>query len=460
MSRRAASNSPAAQGAALVWFRQDLRLRNNPALHAAVASGAPVIPVYIWSPEEEGDWPPGAASRWWLHHSLRALDQQLRECGSQLILARGPALQVLQQLAASTGASSVYWSRRYEPAALSCARQVSEGLRRAGKIRSIELNGSLLAEPTEFLNKSGAPYRVYTAFQRALFREVRPADLLPAPRKLRSPANWPASQSLQSLDLLPTIKWYAAMESAWRPGEAGAHAALKQFLKGAVAHYGHGRDLPALKGTSRLSPHLHFGEIDPHQLWQALRAAGGNPVFLREIAWREFAQHLLYHFPETPGRPLRPEFEQFPWRRQRRLLRAWQQGRTGIPLVDAGMRELWALGWMHNRIRMVTASFLVKNLLIRWQDGAHWFWDTLVDADLANNTLNWQWVAGCGADAAPYFRIFNPELQARRFDPENAYIQHWVTEREPPPPVVDLKATREAALDAYATMRRAAKGGT
>jgi deoxyribodipyrimidine photo-lyase len=448
-------------GAAIVWFRQDLRLRNNPALHAAAASGEPVIPLYIWSPEEEGDWAPGAASRWWLHHSLRALAEELRERGSRLILARGPALKVLQKLIADTGANGVFWNRRYEPAALSCARRVSEGLQQTGGgVRTAEFNGSLLAEPTEFLNSSGEPYRVYTAFQRGLFREVKPGNLLPVPRKLRSPSRWPESLPLSSLELLPEIKWYTTIEATWHPGEAGAQAALKHFLRGPVADYARARDLPAVKGTSRLSPHLHFGEIDPQQIWHALRAAGGNPTYLREIAWREFAHHLLYHFPETPTRPLHAEFEQFPWRSQRRLLQAWQHGMTGIPLVDAGMRELWATGWMHNRVRMVTASFLVKNLLIRWQEGARWFWDTLVDADLANNTLNWQWVAGCGADAAPYFRIFNPQLQAHRFDPQHAYIARWVPDQNRPEPVVDLKATREAALDAYAKMRRSvALGG-
>jgi deoxyribodipyrimidine photo-lyase len=462
MSRGAASHSAdGCDGAAIVWFRQDLRLRNNPALHAAATSGGPVIPLYIWSPEEEGDWPPGAASRWWLHHSLRALDEELRERGSRLILARGPALRVLKKLVADTGANAVYWNKRYEPAALAGARRVSEGLQHARRrsLRTAELTGSLLVEPTELLSKGGQPYRVYTAFQRTLFREIRPRTLLPAPRKLRAPRAWPASRSLESLELLPGVKWYTTMEATWRPGEAGAHAALRQFLKGPVTDYERARELPALRGTSRLSPHLHFGEIDPQQVWQSLRAAGGNPTYLREIAWREFAYHLLYHFPESPDRPLQAQFEQFPWRNQPRLLRAWQRGMTGIPLVDAGMRELWATGWMHNRIRMVTASFLVKNLLIQWQQGARWFWDTLVDADQANNTLNWQWVAGCGADAAPYFRIFNAELQARRFDPHNTYVARWVREEDHPMPVVDLKATREAALDAYARMRRVARGG-
>jgi deoxyribodipyrimidine photo-lyase len=256
--------------------------------------------------------------------------------------------------------------------------------------------------------------------------------------------------------LLPKIEWWEPMAATWRPGEAGAQKCLKRFLPKALNDYGRARNIPSLQGTSRLSPHLHFGEISPRQIWHALGARGRNSPFLGEILWREFAYHLLHHFPDTPARPLHAEFEKFPWRRNARLLRAWQRGKTGIPLVDAGMRELWTTGWMHNRVRMVVASFLVKNLLIRWQDGAHWFWDTLVDADLANNTLNWQWAAGCGADAAPYFRIFNPETQAERVDPDNRYIDTWVPKQGYPHPVVDLKETREAALDAYVTMRRAA----
>ncbi|MBV8805357.1 MAG: deoxyribodipyrimidine photo-lyase [Sinobacteraceae bacterium] len=442
--------------AAIVWLRQDLRLRNNPALQAATGTGGPVIPVYIWSPEEEGDWAPGSASRWWLHHSLASLDDQLRRRGSRLILAQGPALRVLQTLANDTGATAVYWNKRYEPAAVRCQQLVAEGLRRDG-LRTTELNGSLLSDPAEFLNQSGKPYQVYTAFQRSLLKGLRPGDALPAPRSLRSPARWPRTLPLESFGLLPRIKWYLTMETTWQPGEPGAQAALKRFLEGRVADYNRARDIPAVPGTSRLSPHLHFGEIDPTQIWHALRARGGNTVFLKEILWREFAYHLLHHFPQTPTRPLRSEFEQFPWRRNSRLLRAWQRGATGIPLVDAGMRELWATGWMHNRVRMVVGSFLVKNLLIPWQEGAHWFWDTLVDADLANNTLNWQWVGGCGADAAPYFRIFNPETQARRFDPDNRYVRKWVTEPDPPEPLVNLHETREAALDAYVAMRRASK---
>ena len=445
----------AVSGATIVWFRQDLRLRDNPALHTAVARGAPVIPVYIWSPEEEGEWAPGSASRWWLHHSLAALSTDLRERGSRLILARGRAAAVLTKLAADTGATAVHWNRRYEPAAARSAQVVAEQLQRSG-VPTSQFNGALLSDPTTFLNRSGKPYQVYTAFRRALLHELHPGPPLSAARSYPAPPHWPQSEPLDSFGLIPKVKWYTTMADTWKPGEAGAQHNLKRFLAKSLGHYQQLRDIPCLRGTSRLSPHLHFGEIGPRQIWHALEARGRNSTFLSELLWREFAYHLLHHFPDTPAKPLRTEFEKFPWRRNARLLRAWQHGSTGIPLVDAGMRELWATGWMHNRARMVVASFLVKNLLIRWQDGALWFWDTLVDADLANNTLNWQWVAGCGADAAPYFRIFNPETQAKRFDPDNSYIEAWIPKGGYPRPVVDLKKTRAAALDAYVTMRRAA----
>jgi deoxyribodipyrimidine photo-lyase len=444
-------------GGVIVWFRQDLRLEDNPALHAAVKTGQPVIPVYIWSPEEEGDWAPGAASKWWLHHSLQALAEDLESRGSRLILARGRALAVLKKLAASTGATAIHWNKRYEPAAVQCSQQVSEGLSKSA-IEPVEFNGALLADPTRFTNKTGKPYQVFTAFKRGLLHVLDPGPRVPVPRKLHKPGIWPKSASLKSLGLMPKIQWYKTMAASWVPGERGANQNLNAFLRKSIGDYATARNLPAIKGTSRLSPHLHFGEIGPRQVWHALGARGRNSVFLSEILWREFAYHLLHHFPHTTTKPMHAEFAKFPWRRNTRLLRAWQKGTTGIPMVDAGMRELWAMGWMHNRVRMVASSFLVKNLLITWQDGTHWFWDTLVDADLANNTLNWQWAAGCGADAAPYFRIFNPETQAKRFDPQNVYIRKWVPQEGYPKPVVDLKQTREAALDAYVTMRRERHG--
>ena len=438
--------------ATLVWFRQDLRLRDNSALHAAAGRGGAVIPVYIWSPEEEGDWPPGAASRWWLHQSLQALDESLRKRGSRLIIARGRALPVLTKLAAATKADAVYWNRRYEPAALRCAGLVRAGLE-TRKLEAQEFASSLLIEPEALLNLSGKPYQVYSAYRRRLLRDVKPARPFNVPASLRRPRKWPGSLPLGKLRLQPKIAWYSQMAQAWTPGEDGARVALTRFLRTGVADYRDARERPAVRGTSRLSPHLHFGEIGPRQIWHALGAKGHSSQFLSELIWREFAHHLLFHFPDTPTQQMRPQFARFPWRRNAKALRAWQRGRTGIPLVDAGMRELWALGWMHNRVRMVVASLLVKNLLIPWQDGARWFWDTLVDADLANNTLNWQWVAGSGADAAPYFRIFNPITQAKRFDPQAVYIGRWVGD-EALPPVVDLRESREAALEAYQAMRR------
>jgi deoxyribodipyrimidine photo-lyase len=436
---------------ALVWFRQDLRLRDNPALHAAAKRGEPIIPVYIWSPEDDGDWPPGAASRWWLHHSLRALDESLRERGSRLILTQGRAQAVLGELVERTKATAVFWNRRYEPAARECSTRVQEALRKQG-VHADSFNSALLAEPHEILNQTGKPYRVYTPYLRRLLHELNPPKTLAAPAQIPAPKSWPQSVSLESLDLLPRIKWYATMEKTWTPGEAGARTRLARFMKRALVDYRQARDRPAERGTSGLSPHLHFGEIGPRQIWHALGAKRGS-TFLHEIIWREFAHHLLYHFPETTTRPLRPEFERFPWKKNTKHLRAWQRGRTGVPMVDAGMRELWATGIMHNRVRMIVGSFLVKNLLQPWQDGARWFWDTLVDADLANNTLNWQWVAGSGADAAPYFRIFNPITQAERFDPDGTYVRRWVTEPSAAP-IVDLRESREAALDAYDEMRK------
>ena len=470
----------------LVWFRQDLRLRDNPALHAAVQRGEPIIPIYIWSPEDDGDWPPGAASRWWLHQSLNALDESLRRHGSRLILAEGRAHTVLKPLIAQTKATAVYWNRRYEPAAIACSATVEKSLRELG-VNAESFNSALLAEPHEILNLSGAPYRVYTPYRRRMLHDLDPAQPLPVPAKLAAPKQWPKSLPLDSLGLLPKIKWYTTMAQVWQPGEAGAHSRLEKFLANGLTSYSTARDRPDQRGTSGLSPHLHFGEIGPRQIWHALGPKGRSSTFLHELIWREFAYHLLYHFPQTTTRPLRPEFAGFPWRKNARFLRAWQCGRTGVPMVDAGMRELWATGVMHNRVRMVVGSFLVKNLLQPWQDGASWFWDTLVDADLAANTLNWQWVAGSGADAAPYFRIFNPVTQGERFDPEGDYVRKWVPELAALPapsihapwktqkkrrgekeyartqplmpthslnPIVDLAESREAALDAYATMRK------
>jgi deoxyribodipyrimidine photo-lyase len=424
-------------GGSLLWFRQDLRLADNPALLAAVRRGGPVIPVFIWSPEDEGRWQPGAASRWWLHQSLAQLDVSLRQRGSRLIIRRGPTLEAFRELLDQSGATAVYWNRRYEPALISRDTSVKTALRHDGLITESS-NGALLFEPWTVQTQKGQPYQVFSSFWKACLGQPEPAPPEDAPSHIDTPRHWPATLKLTDLGLEPTIDWAGGLRASWCPGEAGAFAQLKRFLEEALSAYPTGRDRPDRLGTSRLSPHLHFGEVSARQIWFAVReqrAARGTHrcaraihSYSRELGWREFAHHLLFHFQHAPEQPLRKEFASFPWKPDPENLRAWQRGQTGYPIVDAGMRELWHTGWMHNRVRMVVASFLVKDLLIPWQEGAAWFWDTLVDADLANNTLGWQWTAGCGADAAPYFRIFNPVTQGEKFDPEGDYVRHWVPE--------------------------------
>ncbi|MCU0231059.1 MAG: DNA photolyase family protein [Acidobacteria bacterium] len=433
------AHGPAA-GAIVVWFRQDLRLADNPALEAAcraAAGGASVVPVFVWSPEEEGAWPPGAASRWWLHHSLTALDAALRRRGSRLLVRRGPIVPTLLELARDCGASALHWNRRYEPA----GRAQGEALKRAAEdvgLATRSFNGALLAEPWEVATGAGRPYQVFTPFWRAFTARGEPDAPDPAPDAIPAPAAWPGSDPIDALALLPHVDWAGGLRAVWTPGEAGARRQLEHFAGGALADYADGRNRPDQEGSSRLSPFLHFGEISPRQVWHAVRRAEATAgrrgmtrsaeSYLRELGWREFAYHLLFHFPHTPAAPLRAEYADFPWREDRALLRAWRRGRTGYPFVDAGMRQLWRTGWMHNRTRMVVASFLVKDLLISWSEGAAWFWDTLVDADLANNTLGWQWAGGCGADAAPFFRVFNPVTQGLRFDPAGDYVREHVAE--------------------------------
>jgi len=448
---------------AIAWFRRDLRLADNPALSAACARSRRVVLLYVHAPDEEGDWPPGAASRWWLHRSLARLSEALRGRRAELHLRRGPSLEALLSVARATGADSVYWNRLYEPALAARDEQVAAGLRAAG-LAAESCNAAMLVEPGSVRTREGKPYRVFTPYWRAcaplLDEQPRP---LPPPRiscaRLADPG-----PSLEDLQLRPAIRWDAGLEAAWTPGEAGALARLDAFCESALAGYAESRDRPDQEGTSRLSPHLHFGEIGPRQCLAAARNAlagradrqSGYDAFVRELGWREFAHHVLHHFPHTTTTPMDARFAGFTWDPDARLLEAWQRGRTGYPLVDAGMHELWTTGWMHNRVRMVTASLLTKNLRQPWLEGARWFWDTLVDADLANNTLGWQWVAGCGADAAPYFRVFNPELQSARHDPAGAYRRRWLPERESAPvaPVVDFRDSRAAALAAYSRLGR------
>ena len=446
----------------MVWFRQDLRLSDNPAMAVAVERRFPVIPVFIWAPEEEGAWPQGAASRWWLGRSLAKLSADLEKRGSRLIVRRGPTEETMGRLVAESGAAAVFWNRRYEPAAVARDNQMQSQWREHGLLAE-SFNGSLLFEPGTILNQNGQPFRIFTAFWRACLAQQTPPPWKDAPKRLLSPDKWPHSLDLSELGLEPAVELTAGFREAWQPGESGAARQLQRFLREALVDYPVNRDIPGVAGTSRLSPHLHFGEIGPGQVWRAvLGMMNDNPAacqtYLRQIGRREFAYYMLHHHPESPQEALRPEFAAFPWRMDPQRLRAWMRGRTGYPLVDAGMRELWHTGWMHNRVRMVAASFLVKHLLIGWQEGAAWFWDTLVDADLANNTLGWQWVAGCGADAAPYFRIFNPSLQADKFDIQGEYRRRWVPElmagEEYPPPIVDHEEARDRALEALASIRR------
>jgi len=439
----------ASETPSLLWFRQDLRLADNPAMAAAVERGRPVIPVYIWAPEEEGAWPPGAASRWWLGRSLTALSGELKKRGSRLIVRRGPAAETLARLVAETGAGAVFWNRRYEPAVVARDRRVKSGLLERGIVAE-SFNANLLFEPWTIATQSGRPFRVFTAFWRASMKLAIAPAVGDAPARFDSPENWPSSLAIAELRLEPEIDWAGGLRDVWQPGEEGAMAQCERFLGGAADHE-RNRGRPDIAGTSRLSPHLHFGEISPGQIW---RSAPASQAFRRQLVWREFAYHLLFHFPESAEQPLRPEFANFPWRSDARRFRAWSRGKTGYPFVDAGMRELWRTGWMHNRARMVAASFLVKHLLVGWREGAAWFWDTLVDADLANNTLGWQWVAGCGTDAAPYFRVFNPAIQAAKFDPDGVYVGRWAPDSAALTPIVEHEEARRRALGALERMKK------
>jgi len=444
----------------IVWLREDLRLDDHPALTAAVERGAPIHVVFVLDDESPEVRPIGGAARWWLHHSLLELDAELRERGGRLHLRRGPAEQVILQLAADLDAGAVHWTRRYGAAKQLDAR-VKEQLRTAG-IEATSFPGTVMHEPWTVTTGQGGAYRVFTPFWRAcLQRDVRP----PLPPPPLATATWAdgASDPLEQWALLPTRPdWATGLRETWTPGEAGAAARLDAFLDEGLAVY-HRRDEPGIEATSRLSPHLRFGEISPNRIWSRLEhiadpaAVRNLPRFRAELGWREFCRHLLFTEPELHTANHRPEFDAMRWRDDPEAVEAWQRGRTGIPLVDAGMRELWATGWMHNRVRMVTASLLVKHLLTDWRVGEQWFWDTLVDADEASNAANWQWVAGSGADASPYIRVFNPALQAEKFDPDGVYVRRWAPEAGGPDaldPIVDLAEGRRAALAAFEAMRR------
>lgn len=436
-----------------------------------------------------GQWNYGGAGQWWLHQSLGVLQDNLKAAGGRLVLRKGVWAEQLLALADEVEAGAVYWSRMYEPYAAK-AEQFLHGQLADKGIEVRRFGGYLLFEPEEVRTQQDEPYKVFTPFWKACLQRPEPRSPGGKPRKFDFYKGRLKSDSLKDWALLPTKPdWAGGFRESWKPGEKGAAAQLGKFIDAALIDYKEDRDIPALPGTSKLSPHLHFGEISPRQIWHRIQAvlAGnsrlqkGAESYLRELGWREFCYHLLHHWPDLPEQPFRQQFKAFPWRKDSKALRAWQQGQTGYPLIDAGMRQLWHTGWMHNRVRMIVASLLVKNLLVPWQHGEAWFWDTLVDADLANNAAGWQWVAGSGADAAPYFRIFNPVTQSEKFDPDGTYIKCWVPElaklparyihapwdapeselmaagvrlgKDYPLPIVDHKATRQRALDAYAKIK-------
>ncbi len=478
---------------AIIWFRDDLRLSDHPALHAAAQTGSPLICLYVLDDESNALRPPrarpmGGASRWWLAQSLRSLQASLNARGQTLVLRRGPAAKIIAGLARDIQASAVHWieSEIESQAAVAC--DVGAALGEIGvAVRSFP--SDLLVKPTRLRNKEGRGLRVFTPFWKRVLSLGDPPQPLPAPKTLKAGPKV-ASDDLASWNLEPAHPdWAAGLRETWTPGEAAAQNRLRDFLDSGIADYATLRDRPDRDGTSRLSPHLRFGEISPRQVWHAANfATARQPAiasaagkFLSELGWREFSRHLLFDLPQLSEKNLQPSFDAFPWRKDMKALRAWQRGRTGYPIVDAGMRELWHTGIMHNRVRMVVASFLVKHLLIDWRHGEKWFWDTLVDADPGSNPASWQWVAGSGADAAPYFRVFNPILQGEKFDPDGAYVSKWVPElarlpakliHQPweatpmelaaagvtlgetyPEPIVDHKAARARALAAYAKTR-------
>lgn len=473
----------------IVWFRQDLRLSDNAALTAASLECDQIIPVFIDDPCEQTLTRVGAASRVWLHHSLHQLQQSLQQKGGSLFVYKGSSLDVLGQLITETGASRIFWNRCYDPVTIERDKKIKQAL---SALRPKTFNSLLLHEPWENLKADGTPYKVFSAYWRKASAQIdnhlssiRPLSAPKVIRTVDKAGKMSAGRTtIEELGLLPVQNWHQGMMQSWLVGEKSAHAQMRKFLKHTVADYAHARNLPALEGTSLLSPHLHFGEITPRQIMYRLlggntttKLATGELTFAREIVWREFAHNLIFHFPHIISKPLDTRFKKFKWADDTAAhLQAWQQGRTGVPIVDAGMRQLYATGWMHNRVRMIVGSYLVKNLLIPWQAGEAWFRDTLVDADLASNAMGWQWVAGCGADASPFFRVFNPVLQGEKFDKKGAYVCRWVPElrsvpekfvHKPwelnaseraalhyPDPLVDLKKTRLRALDAFSEIKK------
>ncbi|MBK0422625.1 deoxyribodipyrimidine photo-lyase [Leucobacter sp. CSA2] len=433
----------------LVWLRDDLRLGDNPALTAAADDADGVIVLYVLDEESEYVRPLGGAAKWWLHHSLLSLREALGRRGIPLVLRRGAAEEQVPRVVRESGADRVLWNRRYGQARSHDAA-LKAALRESGiTVRSSP--GDLLFEPWTVATQSGGPYRVYSAFWRACTAGPPPAEPLPIPEGLLPSKRTVESEELSSWGLLPTDPdWAGGIAARWEPGEASAVRALEAFLETRVQRYAR-RDFPAEETGSELSPHLRWGEISPRQVWhRTLRAGGDTGMFLSELGWREFAKHTAFHFGPLESSNLNPRFDAFPWLTEAdEGFDAWKAGKTGFGIVDAGMQELWRTGFMHNRVRMIAASLLTKNLGLHWRIGESWFWDTLVDADEASNPFNWQWVAGSGVDAAPYFRIFNPELQQKKFDPEGAYVERWAPYSVALPQIIDLKSTRGDALQAY-----------
>lgn len=476
--------------AAILWFRRDLRLTDNPALQAALAHATKLIPVYIHAPDEEAPWSPGAASNWWLHQSLTELDKSLRKLGSYLVIAHGKSQAVLAKLAIDHASTDIFFNKLPEAICQQRDNHVSKHLSKAG-ITCHSFNAGQLTDGQQLQRLDGGCYRVFTPFWRAALKQgFSSTPPSPAPKVIPPPPRLIKSISLEKLGLLPSLDWHKGFKVHWSPGEQSALKQVRRFFDKSVNAYVEGRDRPDHEETSRLSPHLHFGEISAQQIVRGMQSRLGSdstsPVdsgpgqYLRQLVWREFAHYLLLHYPDTDQQPFDPRFKNYPWIRGKRakiLLNRWQQGETGIPIVDAGMRELWQTGWMHNRVRMIVASLLTKNLGIHWLEGAKWFWDTLVDADCANNSMGWQWCAGSGADAAPYFRIFNPVRQAERFDPNGDYVRRWIPElsllpnkhlnrpwespssellkaglklgKTYPKPIVDLQTSRKEALQRW-----------
>lgn len=471
----------------ILWFRKDLRLADNAALSTAVAEGYRILPLYIREPEHAGTGPLGAAQAWWLHHSLQALAEDLKAFGSRLILRSGSVAEVIGEVIATTGAKAVFWNRRYDPSGIAIDKALKASLIAEGiDVRTFA--GQILHEPTKLKTGAGGHFRVYTPFWKALDGAGEPPEPIPAPKAIAAPDRFPDSEALDSWALLPTKpNWAASFDGHWQPGEKGAEKRLAAFIKDGLKNYRSGRDLPASEHVSRLSPHLALGEISPFTVWHATRGLPESyPLedvihFRKELVWRDFSYHLLFHFPDLATKNWNAKFDAFPWREAPDLLHKWQRGQTGYPIVDAGMRQLWQTGWMHNRVRMITASFLIKDLLIDWREGERWFRDTLVDADPASNAASWQWVAGSGADAAPFFRIFNPTSQGEKFDPEGVYIRRFVPELKDmpakfihkpseapltvlkeasvslgktyPKPIVDHGKARDAAMAAFQGLR-------